>query len=176
MVRHHNGQLWISCVTSYRDWRSPLDRPHHWTPLFFLDDAVALAAGHRPCGLCRREQHLAYQRAVGGGLGRNEALSAAELNQRLGAERLRRGRGLSRAGDRLTWVAAAGDVPDGAVILFAGKPHLVMGARLLLFDFDGWRSPQTRPAKGDVVVLTPPTSTLALSNGFEPLLHPSAVF
>jgi hypothetical protein len=175
VVRHHHGNLWISCVTTYKDWRSPLDRPHHWTPLFFLDDAVALAAGHRPCGLCRREQHTSYQEAVRRGLDATTTVSAAELNRRLAAERLRRGRGLSRAGDRLTWVSPMGDVPDGAVILTDGTPRLVMGAGLLGFDFAGWRSPRVRPAKGDVVVLTPPTSTLALRNGFQPLLHPSAV-
>ena len=53
VVRHHRGRLWITCVTEYKDWRFPLARPGKWTPLFFLDDAVALSAGHRPCALCR---------------------------------------------------------------------------------------------------------------------------
>lgn len=175
VVRHHHGNLWISCVTTYKDWRSPLDQPRHWTPLFFLDDAVALAAGHRPCGLCRREQHASYQKAVGAGLGRAETVSATELNRLLASERLSRGRGLARAGDRLPWDMAAHLVPDGAVVVRDGAPHLVVGDRLLAFHFAGWRSPQARPATGDLLVLTPPTSTLALSNGFQPLLHPSAV-
>ena len=63
LVRHHRGTLWIACVTEYGDWRHPLDAPHRWTPVFFLDDAVALAAGHRPCGLCRRDAYLAYRTA-----------------------------------------------------------------------------------------------------------------
>ena len=44
---------WITCLTEFRDWRVPLARPNRWTPIFFLDDAVALAAGHRPCATCR---------------------------------------------------------------------------------------------------------------------------
>ena len=48
MARHHRGPLWITCLLAYQGWRHPLDRPGTWTPIFFLDDAVALAAGHRP--------------------------------------------------------------------------------------------------------------------------------
>ena len=70
IVRHHRGSLWIICRTEFRDWRHPLDAPHRWTPLFFLDDAVALAAGHRPCALCRRDDYLAYRSAVTAGFGR----------------------------------------------------------------------------------------------------------
>jgi hypothetical protein len=56
VVRHHHSStLWITCLTEFRDWRVPLARPNRWTPIFFLDDAVALAAGHRPCATCRRD-------------------------------------------------------------------------------------------------------------------------
>src|SRR5262249_25594942 len=62
IVRHHaSSTLWITCVLRFRDWRHPLDQPHIWTPLFFLDDAVALAAGHRPCAFCRRADYRAYR-------------------------------------------------------------------------------------------------------------------
>src|SRR3954452_12883878 len=57
VVRHHGSQLWITCLTAFRGWRWPLARPRRWTPLFFLDDAVALAAGHRPCATCRRADY-----------------------------------------------------------------------------------------------------------------------
>ena len=65
IVRHHAATyLWIICRLRFRDWRHPLDEPHRWTPLFFLDDAVALAAGHRPCAVCRRDDYLAYRDGV----------------------------------------------------------------------------------------------------------------
>ena len=58
VVRHHRSStLWITCLTEFRDWRVPLARPNRWTPIFFLDDAVALAAGHRPCATCRRDMY-----------------------------------------------------------------------------------------------------------------------
>ena len=64
IVRHHTSStLWITCVLRFKDWRHPLDQPHVWTPLFFLDDAVALAAGHRPSATCRRADYVAYRDA-----------------------------------------------------------------------------------------------------------------
>ncbi len=174
VVRHHRGDLWIACVTTYKDWKSPLDRPDHWTPIFFLDDAVALAAGHRPCGLCRRHEYISYQEAVRSGLDIEAALSATELNKRLAGERLRRGRGLDRATDRKTWRSAINELPVGTVIVDAGVPRLLTERTMFEFDFEGWRRPRPRPASDDVDVLTPPTSVLALANGFSPALHDTA--
>ncbi|MBW0116055.1 hypothetical protein [Pseudonocardia abyssalis] len=164
VVRHHRGNLWISCVTRFRDRRVGLARPGRWTPLFFLDDAVALAAGHRPCGECRHGAYLAYREAVTAALG--EPVRAGDLNRALAAERLRHGRGLVRAGDRRTWCGP--DLPDGTVVLADG-PRLVLGDRLFAFSFDGWCDPVPRLA-GDLTVLTPPTSVAALRYGFRPVL------
>lgn len=173
LVRHHKGDLWITCVTSFRDWRSPLDQPGHWTPLFFLDDAVALAAGHRPCGLCRRDDYLAYQGALTVGLDRSRPVPAAEQNRMLAAERLHRGRGLDRAADRKAWVEDVSLLPDGTVMVETGTPFLVLGDGLYEFTFSGWQQPVGRPDQGHVTVLTPPTSVAALRHGFEPRLHDS---
>ena len=174
LVRHHNGSLWIICQVRYRDWRHPLDAPRTWTPLFFLDDAVGLAAGHRPCGLCRRADHRAYRAAVERGLGVDRPVLATELNRRLAAERLRRGRGIDRAGDRKLSPHPIDDLPDGAVVLHDHRSHLVMGGNLRPFGFDGWGPARPRPGGIEVDVVTPPTSILALANGFRPDLHPSA--
>lgn len=61
VVRQHQTHSWITCVLSFKDRHAPQWDPHHYTPLFFLDEAVALAAGHRPCAECRRADFLAYQ-------------------------------------------------------------------------------------------------------------------
>jgi hypothetical protein len=185
LVRHHRGPLWITCETRFRGRRVGLARPGRWTPVFFLDDAVALAAGHRPCGECRHAAYLAYREAVAAALGR--PVRAGELNRRLAAERLLRGRrsldragsdralkpparGLVRASDRWRWTAPAGTLPDGTVVL-TDRPRLVQGERLLAFAFAGWHDPVPRPA-GELTVLTPPTSVLALAHGFHPVLAP----
>jgi hypothetical protein len=175
VVRHHRGSLWITCVTSYRGWKSPLEEPRHWTPLFFLDDAVALAAGHRPCGLCRRDDYRSYRDSIRHGLGQRERVSAADLNRRLAAERLQRGRGLSRAADRKLWRESIERLPTGTVIVENEIPLLVTADKLFRFGFDGWDEAVHRPGNGQVTVLTPPTSVLAMMHGHKPTLHESAL-
>jgi len=175
VVRHHGSSLWITCLTRFRDWRFPLARPRRWTPLFFLDDAVALAAGHRPCATCRRDQYTAYRDAVTRAIAAPRPLLGSQLNDRLHAERHRRGRGLDRAGDRIVWSARYADLPDGTVVVAPDRScRLVLAARLLRFAFDGWTDATPRPARGEATVLTPPTSVAALTHGYQPVLHPSA--
>jgi hypothetical protein len=175
VVRHHASGLWIACLTEFRGWRHPLAAPHRWTPIFFLDDAVALAAGHRPCALCRRDAYRSYRDAVTVAAGSPTPLSAADLNRRLVAERLRRGRGIDRAGDRQLWRSPIEALPAGTVVLDEHRhPRLLLDDRTLAFRFAGWTDPAPRPRAGDVDVLTTPTSVAALAHGYVPLLHPSA--
>jgi hypothetical protein len=175
VVRHHAGTLWIICQTEFRGWRVALARPRRWTPLFFLDDAVALAAGHRPCATCRRADYLSYRDAVTAALERDQPVRAWELNHLLNAERLSRGQGLDRGCDRKIWTSAITGLPDGTIVIDeAGEARLIVRDRLLRFTFDGWTEPIDRPEAGDARVLTPPTSVAALANGFRPTLHHSA--
>lgn len=173
VVRHHGSSLWITCLTEFSDWRVPLARPRRWTPLFFLDDAVALAAGHRPCATCRREDHVAYRDAVTQSLGRDRPVLAAELNVRLREECHRPGRGLDRAADRILRSMPVTDVPDGAVVVDDGVARLVLGPHMWRFAFDGWCDPVDSPRSGALRVLTPATSVAALASGYVPQLHPS---
>ncbi len=178
IVRHDAGNLWITCATEFRDWKHPLDAPHRWTPLFFLDDAVALAAGHRPCAFCRRNDYHSYRDAVAaadtaGTSGRT--MRAMEINRALATQRLRRGRGVERRPDRITWRSPIDERPDGTVILgTAGEARVLLGASTLRFAFDGWSSPLDRSTCGSVEVLTPPLSVDALRHGFRPTMHPTA--
>ncbi len=175
VVRHHGSSLWIACLTRFRGWRFPLARPRRWTPLFFLDDAVALAAGHRPCATCRRADYTAYRDAVTRATGASAPLLGWQLNARLQAERHRRGRGLDRAADRITWSAPFPELPTGTVVVAADRTcQLVLPDLLLRFSFAGWTDAVPRPPDGAATVLTPPTSVAALAHGYQPLLHPSA--
>ncbi len=175
LARHHNGSLWIICLTQFRGWRHPLDQPHRWTPLFFLDDAVALAAGHRPCAFCRPVAYRSYRDAVTRALGRDDPVRAFEINALLNAERLRRGRGLDRGSDRRLWTSALDDLPDGTIVAGdTGEARLVRGGQTRAFSFDGWGEPEAAATGAAVEVITPPTSVAALRHGFEPTLHASA--
>ncbi len=177
LTRHHRGSLWITCVVEYKGWSHALDAPRTWTPLFFLDDAVALAAGHRPCGLCRRDSYLQFRDAVATASSPGDKTSAAGLNRRMHHERLVRGRGLVRASDRRVWSAPLDDLPTGSVIVGPSDapPLLVTRDHLQAFEFTGWEQPFPRPTNATVDVLTLPTSVKALQHGFVPYLHPTAM-
>lgn len=177
VVRHHGSSLWIICQTEYKNWRWPLARPKRWTPLFFLDDAVALAAGHRPCGLCRRDAYRQYRDAVSSALNVKTKLKASDLNKRLVDERLSQGRGLVRAQDRILWHSDLSTLPDGAIYLCkANRPRLWFKQRSFHFTFNGWIADNIeRELSEQVQVLTPPTSVAALRYGYHPIIHASAL-
>lgn len=171
LARHHRGNLWIICQLKYRGWSSPLDQPGHWTPLFFLDEAVALAAGHRPCGLCRRSDYRSYRTAA---FADADEPDAVELNRLLATERLSPGRGLDRARHRRLWRHPVEELPPGTVI--AGDPPVLLtDERAFDFTFAGWVRPRPRPVGVEVDVLTPPLSVRALGGGYRPVLHATAV-
>lgn len=176
LVRHHNGNLWISCQTEFRGWQHPLDQPRTWTPLFFLDEAVALAAGHRPCATCRRADYNAYRDAVTCAVGAPGPVKADELNRRLSQERHQRGRGLDRAVDKILWPSDIAALPAGCVIWDSPRKAsmLLRSDCLQPFDFTGWGESIERPSSGEVQVMTPMTSVAALSFGYDPKLHASA--
>ena len=153
-------KAWICCVTEYRGRRRQVMTPGRYTELFFLDEAVALAAGHRPCFECRREAAKAYAACWGGNL------RAAEMDRVLHAERL------SGKQQRTHFCDLAG-LPDGAFIARHGAAWLVKGSRLLHYTPAGYDTAVALPA-GAVEVLTPPATLRALSAGYRPMLHPTA--
>jgi len=163
--KHRN---WIVCRLAFKGrWRAVMS-PRRWTELFFLDEAVAFAAGHRPCAECRRAAYDAWMDALAAGLAspRPRALEADAL---LHAERAEPGaRRLRRHRTRLE------DLPDGAFVLTdAGAAALVLEDRLLPWTHDGYAAPLPR-RPGAVTLLTPPATVAALRAGYRPCLHPTA--
>jgi len=163
--RRWTSRAWISCELAYKGWyRTPWT--DHYTELFFLDDVTALAAGHRPCYLCRRADAHAFADAIA----RHEHLSrrptAPELDRRLHAERLD-GRA-KRFHD-----AELGELPDGAMVSREGAVLAVRAGRLLRWSFSGYEDAGPR-GNGRVLVPSPPTALAALRGGYRPRWHPSA--
>jgi hypothetical protein len=168
--RHHNGRRWIACRLQFRGWkRARLLQPGRFTELFFLDEATAFAAGHRPCALCRRadyDRFLDISTAPDG-----DRPSADEVDGRLHAERF----DVASRSQRHHAAPFRG-LPDGAFVLDEGQPWLVRGNRLLRWTPDGYVAPRPR-LDGQAVVITPPMLVAVLRAGWDPLvplLHPSA--
>ena len=150
------GRAWIICALEYKGWKRQVMTPRTWTELFFLDEAVALAAGHRPCALCRRTEYLAY-RAAWGGLPK-----AVEMDRALHVARL---------GPRV--VAECADLPDGAFVRDEGQAFLLRGPAMLPYAPAGYGVAVAR-ATWEVEVLTPSPTLAVLRAGYRPVLHPSA--
>lgn len=159
-------RAWICCVLSFKERRRHLlMRPGRYTELFFLDEAVALAAGHRPCGECRRgdlSRFLDAWEAVHGTRPR-----APDLDRMLHASRVRHDRAQRRHRGR--WEA----LPDGAFAVEAGEAVLILEDRVVPFGAAGYGAPRPRP-RGEAEVLTPAPLVAVLAAGYRPLLHPDA--
>jgi hypothetical protein len=162
---------WIACRLEFRGWhRTPLMQPGRFTELFFLDEATAFAAGHRPCALCRRAD---YDRLVGIWSELHPGQHGADaMDAQLHDERVEP---VTRA--QRHQQASLDEVPDGAFVLEHGEPFLVRGAELLRWTPAGYDARRPRPARVDAVLITPPSLVAVLRTGWEPLvplLHPSA--
>ena len=157
---------WICCVLSFKDrHRTPMTTGRY-TELFFLDEAVALAAGHRPCAECRRADYLrfldAWERAHGDRprtAGIDRVLHAARVEPRTRRQRRHE--------------ADLATLPDGTFVLHAVAPALVRGDRLHPFGPGAYRPPIPRPRSGAVQVLTPAPLVAVLHAGYPVALHPS---
>jgi hypothetical protein len=168
IVRFHRSQLWIVCALQHKDWRLPQWQEGHFTVLFFHDEAVALAAGHRPCALCRRADYESYRDAWVAGLGTPRP-SAKEMDARLHGERLVRGTHRRRLHE-LSWA----EVPTGAFVLHDGRPALVRADGLVPWTTTGYATPRRRPTQGTATLVTPPATTAALAAGYAPQIDPGA--
>ena len=170
--RRYSGKRWIACRLQFRGWlRRPLMQPGRFTELFFLDEATAFAAGHRPCALCRREDYLRLQ-AIWREHLQDEA-GAEAIDARLHAERLD-----PVAGGQLHQAAAFGALPDGAFVLREGAPWLVLGPNLWRWTPRGYAERRRRPTRRNATVITPPSLVEVLRSGWRPLVplvHPSAL-
>ena len=167
--RRYAVERWIACRLEFRGRkRGPLVQPGRYTELFFLDEATAFAAGHRPCAECRREDYLRF-----GQLWRELHPSdtrAEAVDGRLHSERLT-GEPRQRHHD-----APAASLPDGAFVLHEDAPWAVAGGFLRRWTAAGYAETRRLP-RGTVRVVTPASLVEILRSGWAgavPLLHPSA--
>jgi hypothetical protein len=159
IVRAGQVKRWSACRLEFKDRHREILQPRRWTELFFLDEATAIAAGHRPCAECRRADYRRWQAAwEAAGLG---ATNADSMDAVLHAD---------RTGPRAS--APLSSLPPGAMVLARGRPWLVDGGELAEWSFGGYGE-RRRAGRGPVEVLTPASAVAVLAEGYEPQLHQS---
>ncbi len=163
LARRWATKAWIVCARDYKGARRAVMQRRSWTELFFLDEATALAAGHRPCFLCRREAAVQFCAAWARG-NSVEPPNAAAIDAVLHAERLDgRAKRLHMLSGRID------ELPDGAMVAAGEDAFVMAGHRPFCWTPAGYRAAPT-PAEG-VRLLTPPSTLRALAAGYRPVLH-----
>jgi hypothetical protein len=157
---------WLVCVCDFRGRRREVMGGRSWTELFFLDEATALAAGHRPCFYCRRDDANRFRAAWEQGNGVAD-IRLRDIDAVLHRERLDRGK------KRLHQLAMPlGQLPGGAMVQQGAESFLIVDGQALLWSPAGYRKAQH--AINDAMLLTPPSTLRALGAGYRAVLHPSA--
>lgn len=163
--RHHLGKAWICCTLAERNGRRVVfDTKGHYTPLFFLDEAVAFAAGHRPCAECRRADFLRFKLHFNRATGRpdDQFVPASEIDALLHRERL-------DGKTKRLYRAALADLPDGTFVVTTDPtpqtPLLLWQGKAYPWSHTGYGAPFTLPDRAEVSVLTPPTLVAVLGAG-----------
>jgi hypothetical protein len=161
---------WITCTLTFKGRRRQVFAPRRYSELFFLDEATALSAGHRPCAECRRKRYEEFREAWTAGRGVQSGRSRADdIDRVLHSERV------EARSEKKTYDAALASLPHGTVVEWHSRPHLLLRGRLLPWSFAGYGPGSPAPASARVRVLTPESIVAAIRSGFVPGVHPSAV-
>jgi hypothetical protein len=168
IVRFHASDLWITCALEFRGRHNEQWQEHHYTFLFFHDEAVSFAAGHRPCAECRRADYASYREAWARGLD-VEPPSARDMNRQLHRERIVAGTH-QRQWHEMAWT----DLPDGAFVLIDDEPAVIVGDHIAPWSIEGYGPRRPRPRVGIATVMTPPSTVVALQAGYQVQIDDSA--
>jgi hypothetical protein len=171
IVRQCMGRRWITCLLQFKGIRRSVMTPGRYTELFFLDEAVALAAGHRPCAECRRARFNdfknAWKRSMDAGNGK--PLLAPEMDAELHRARI------DSQGKKVTYEAPLSNLPGGCFVQMDRSTYLVWGEALLLWSPQGYVARDPMPARVTVTVLTPEPIVHCLGRGYQPEIHHSGL-
>lgn len=165
------SKQWIHCVLSFKNRQRRVMAPGRYTELFFHDEPVALAAGHRPCAECQRARYKAFtaawEAAFGPGLD-GSAPRAPQIDAALHSARLTRPDGPRSPAQKRVFDADWRDLPDGIFTCWNGGPALLWQGALHPWSFTGYAAPLSRPVIGRASVLTPGPTVAALREGYVP--------
>jgi hypothetical protein len=171
IVRKWAHKSWVCCSVKFGDLvrPKPFSTPNNYSELFFLDEATAFAAGHRPCNFCRRERTQAFKSAwVGANRPGPLPVSLKDIDTVMHRERT------ARSGEKLTFREQLSELPVGAMFALGETAYVVSDHGFLPWSFAGYGQPQELDPGQAVDVLTPRSVVNAFGAGYVPVLHASA--
>jgi hypothetical protein len=165
ILRPFRLKAWITCVVEFKGRRRAIMAPNRWTELFFLDEATAFSAGHRPCFECRRSDAMRFKSHWISGnpeYGFDQRTSINEIDTIIHTERV------DRQGEKVTYEATLTDLPAGTFAVHAGHPHLLRDGLLFPWSPFGYGPGIPPPDDRRTVVLTPRSVVNAFKSGYLP--------
>ncbi len=168
IVRQHQVKRWIICLLRFKDWHREVMTPGTYTELFFLDEATAFAAGHRPCAECQRARFIEFKRTW---LAANPIFGSRdprieEIDDILHRERYQNG-------EKRTYRAPRTAMPDGTFFAVTGDSYLAWAGEAFRWSFTGYTRADAAALPEEVDVLTPYSIVKTFASGFRPHVHPS---
>lgn len=165
IVRSFKVKAWITCVLEFRGRHREVMQPNRWTELFFLDEATAFAAGHRPCFQCRYADHQRFKifwLKGNPGYQFNMKTAVSEIDSVLHNERITADKTKAYYNESLDVL------PDGTFVSYQNKPYLVKGKQLHLWTPAGYEKPVPFPVLDKIAVLTPKSFVNMFAAGYVP--------
>lgn len=167
IVRAYKSRRWIACALEFRGRHRDVMAPNRYTELFFLDEAVSFAAGHRPCAECRRGRYNEFRGAWSRAKQEDKPPSADDMDLELHTLRIDKRR-------KITFETALLSLPDGCFVAIEGRAYLVLGDALLLWTAEGYATREERPRDAIATVLTPEPIVGCFRQGYRPVIHGTA--
>ncbi|MEK7728676.1 MAG: hypothetical protein AAB354_09705 [candidate division KSB1 bacterium] len=173
IIKKFQSARWIICVLEFKGRRHGIMTPGQYTELFFLDEATALAAGHRPCAECSRPRFETFRALWAGAnpeLAHGPKPLATTIDRELHAERI------DAAHGKVTYIEKLNALPDGCFVTLAdGKAYLVYQNFLRAWQAEGYGNRLAPTSADSVRVLTPRSIVKTLAAGYAAALHASAL-
>jgi hypothetical protein len=168
LIRAWQVRRWIACRLEFKGRRRPLLRPGRYTELFFLDEATALAAGHRPCAECRWKDFVRFRQAWAD-MHPGGSIRVDDIDRALHGERVGPG------GAKRQHEARFGDLSDGSMVAENDRAWLVLGGGLVAWSPFGYGDRRAMPRTAKVSLLTPPSVVEVIRTGYRPGIHSTAL-
>lgn len=170
IIKPYQHQNWVTCKLKFKGRKRVLMSPRKYTELFFLDEATAFAAGHRPCCECRRERYLEFKNDwIRANLDqKQEAVKASDISRIMHKERIKKK-------VKITFRAKLKELPEGTLFSNSGSAYIVFETRACLWSFEGYCAAAGMTLPEEVDVLTPRSIVNAFKLVFKPEIHESVL-